>query len=88
MIKILILITLFLIAIFYCFVSIKINKIKYKGKEVSMREESPELFTEDVVDEDLDDPYNESDWTDIAYNSDSWKEDDYNDEILMLEDEW
>ena len=53
-----------------------------------MREESPELFTEDVVDEDLDDPYNESDWTDIAYNSDSWKEDDYNDEILMLEDEW
>lgn len=37
------------------------------------KNESKELFTEDVIDDDIDDAYWENDWDDIA-----WKDNDFN----------
>ena len=48
---------------------------------------SNEVYTSDVVDDDLDDPYRENDWLDNSYKDNDYLEDDYNENNVVEMDD-
>lgn len=44
---------------------------------------SQEVYSSDVIDDDLDDPYRENDWLDNSYNDNDYLEDDYNENNVV-----
>ena len=58
---------------------------KAKGSRY-IGQNSRELFTSDVIDDDTDDPYFENDWKDISYIENDFKEDDWNASIDLYDD--
>ena len=70
--KLFILIVLIIVAVIFILVIFKVNGVKY------IKDDTSEVFTSDTIDDDLDDPYYENDWKDIAYHENDYEEDDYN----------
>ena len=78
MIKYIILGCLILIAFVFIILMQQAHGYSYKGDK--------EVLSSDVIDDDIDDPYHENDWEDVAYNENDFEEDDYNSELEMFDD--
>lgn len=78
-----ILIALIFIAVVFLYLLLKMNNISFRGKDSKIREFvydnelSGEIFTSDVIDDDIDDRYRENDWSEVSYYDNDFKDDNY-----------